>query len=81
MLINDDLLYKETSSYARNEVLHYYKNPKTLRKQGMHNSAQLWHSRVVRSSNLTFGGFLAGTTPVLSVRSSLLCCASIVLST
>ena len=31
----------------------------------------LWHSRVVRNSNLTFGGYLAGTTPVLSVRSSL----------
>ena len=62
-------------------VLHYYKNPETLRKQGMHNSAQLWHSRVVRSSNLTFGEFVAGTTSVLSVRSSLLCCVGIVSST
>ena len=31
----------------------------------------LWHSRVVRNSNLTFEGYLAGTTPVLSVMSSL----------
>ena len=37
----------------------------------MHNSPQLWHFRVVRSSNLTFGGYLVGTTPMLSVRSSL----------
>ena len=28
----------------------------------------LWHS--VRNSNLAFGGYLAGTTPVFSVRSS-----------
>ena len=30
-------------------ILHYYKNPKTLTNQGMYNSLQLWHSRVVRS--------------------------------
>ena len=37
----------------------------------MHNFPQLWHSRVMRSSNLTFRGYLADTTPVLSVGSSL----------
>ena len=52
-------------------VLHYYKSPKTLTNPGIHNSPQLWHSRVVRSSNLTFEGYLASTTPVLSVGSSL----------
>ena len=31
----------------------------------------LWHSRVVRNSNLTFGGYLAGTTPMLFAWSSL----------
>ena len=31
----------------------------------------LWHSRVVRNSNLTFGGYLAGATLVLFARSSL----------
>ena len=44
---------------------------KDPQKTGTHNSSQLWHSRVVKSSNLTFGGYLAGTTLVLSVRSSL----------
>ena len=34
----------------------------------------LWHSRLVRNSNLTFRGYLAGTTPVLSVKSSFLLC-------
>ena len=52
-------------------ALHYYKSPEILINQGMHNLPQLWHSRVVRSSNLTFGGYLAGITLVLSVRSSL----------
>ena len=52
-------------------TLYYYKIPNTLINQGTHNSPQLWHSRVVRSSNLNFGGYLAGTTPVLSARSSL----------
>ena len=47
---------------------YYYKNPNTLTNQGTHNFTPLQHSRVVRSSNLTFGGYLAGTTPVLSVR-------------
>ena len=39
--------------------------------QDTHNFPQLWHSRVVKSSNLTFGGYLACITPVLSTRSSL----------
>ena len=34
----------------------------------------------MRSSNLTFGGYLAGITPVLSARSSLLCCAGVISS-
>ena len=52
-------------------TLYYYINPKTLTNQSTHNLPQFWHPRVVKSSNLTFGGYLAGTTPVLSVRSSL----------
>ena len=44
---------------------------KNLTNQGSHNLPQFWHSRVVKSSNLTFRGYLAGTTPVLFVRSSL----------
>ena len=52
-------------------TFYYYKIPNTLINQGTHNSPQLWHSRVVRSSDLTFREYLAGTTPVLSVRSSL----------
>ena len=31
----------------------------------------LWHSRVVRNFNLTFGEYLVGTMPVFSARSSL----------
>ena len=31
----------------------------------------------MRSFDLTFGGYSAGTTPVLSVRSSLLCCVGV----
>ena len=52
-------------------TLYYYKSPKTLTNQGTHNSAQLWHSRVIKSSNLTFGGYLDSTTPMLSIRSFL----------
>ena len=52
-------------------TLYYYKSPNILINQGTHNSHQLWHSRVMRSSNLTFGGYLTGTTSVLSARSSL----------
>ena len=52
-------------------TLYYYKSPKTLTNHGTHNSTQFWHSRVVRSSNLTFEGYLAGITPVLSIRSFL----------
>ena len=49
---------------------YYYKSSKTLTNQGTHNSSQFWHSRVVRSSNLTFKGYLAGTTPMLFDRST-----------
>ena len=52
-------------------TFYYYKSPNILTNQGTHNSPHLWHSRVVRSSNLTFGGYSAGTTLVLSVGSSL----------
>ena len=71
--INSDFPYKETPSYARNGGRFYItiKTPKTPIDQGTHNLPQLWHSRVVRSFNLIFRGYLAGTTPVLSVRSSL----------
>ena len=55
----------------RVSTLYYYKNPKTLTNQGTHNFSQLWHSRVVEFSNLTFEGYLAGTTSVFSIRSSL----------
>ena len=52
-------------------TLYYYKSPNILINQGTHNSHQLWHSRVMRSSNLTFEGYLTGTTSVLFARSSL----------
>jgi len=52
-------------------TLYDYKSPNTLTNQGTHNSSQLWHSRVVRSFNLTFEGYLADITVVLSVRSFL----------
>ena len=50
---------------------YYYKSLNTLTNQGMHNLLQFLYSRVMRSSNLTFGGYLADTTLILSVRSSL----------
>ena len=52
-------------------TLYYYKNPNTLTNQGTHNLPQLWHSKMVKSSNLTFRGYLAGTKLVFFVRSSL----------
>ena len=64
-LYGKDLLRKHNNSN-----LCHYKNPKTLRKQ-VRIIYLLWHSRVVKNSNLTFRGYLASTTPVLSVRSSL----------
>ena len=54
----------------KRSALHYYKNPKTLINQGTRNFPQLWHSIVIEIlSNLIFGGYLAGTTPILSIRS------------
>ena len=50
---------------------YYYKSPETLTNQGTHNLPQLWPSRVVKSSNLTVEGYLAGTTQMLSIGSSL----------
>ena len=52
-------------------TIYYYKSPNTLTNQGTHNFPKFWHSRIVKSSNLTFGGYLAGTIPMLSVRFSL----------
>ena len=75
--IYEDLPHKETSSSQRKQmsVLHYYKNPKPLEIK-VHiiypnfGTLELW-----THSNLTFGGYLASTAPILSVRSSssLLC--------
>ena len=62
-------------------TLYYYKSPNTLTNQRTHNLPQFWHSRMVKSSNLTFGGYLADTTPVLFVRFLFLYCAGIVSST
>ena len=54
----------------RRFILHYYKSPKTLKKQVriIHLSSSI---RVVKSSNLTFRGYLASTTLILSIRFSL----------
>ena len=50
---------------------YYYKNQAPSRSK-VRIIYPLLHSRAVRiSSDLTFGGYLAGTTPVLSVRSFL----------
>ena len=48
-------------------ILHYYKNPKNLEIKVRiiypnFGSLELW-----KFANLTFGGYLAGTTPVLSI--------------
>ena len=48
-------------------ILHYYKNPKPLEIKVRiiypnSGSLELW-----KFANLTFGGYLAGTTPVLSI--------------
>ena len=45
--------------------------PQNPHNQDMHNLPKFWHSRVVKSSNLTYRGYLANITPVLSMRSSL----------
>ena len=65
------LLGKDFETKEKMLTLYYYKSPKIFTNQGTHNLPQLWHSRVVKSSNLTFEKYLAGTTPMLSVRSSL----------
>ena len=74
------LIRKRLKTKEKRSTLYYYKSPNTLTNQGTYNWPQLWHFRVVKSSNLTFRGYLAGTTPVLSVRSSLFllhrCCLS-----
>ena len=56
---------------------HYYKYFQTSRNRGTHTKTQLWHSRVERNTNLTIGGSLAGTTPVLPFGGSFLLCRSI----
>ena len=71
--INEDLPYKERPSPPRNECELYatIKIPKPFQTKVriIHNSSgilELW-----KFFNLTFGGYSAGTTPVLSARSSL----------
>ena len=73
--INEDPPHKEKTCHASKGVW-LYATIKTQdpQEKGTHNSPQLWHSRVVRNSNLTFGGYLASITLVLSARSSLLLC-------
>ena len=46
-------------------LYYYYKYFQALQNRGTHASTRLWHSRVVKNTNLTIGGSLAGTTPVL----------------
>ena len=71
--IYEDFPHKETLSPPRKprSVLHYYKNPKPqeTKVRIIYPSSgilELWEF-----SNLTFGGSLAGTTPVLFTGSSL----------
>ena len=73
MYINEYLSYKEKTCYASLGVWFYttIKALKTLKKQVCIIHPSSGTLRVVRSSNLTFGGYLAGTTSVLSIRSSL----------
>ena len=73
MCINEDLPYKERSSLLRYESQLYtaIKTPKPLRINvhiiySSSNTLELW-----KFSNLTFGEYLIGTTPVLSARSPL----------
>ena len=49
----------------------YYKNPKTLTNQGTHNFPSSSTLELWKFSDLIFGGYLAGTTPILSTRFSL----------
>ena len=70
--INEDLPYKERSSPSRNECQLYF-TIKTLKLSqakvriiySSSGTLELW-----KFSNLTFGGYLVGTTLVLFVRSS-----------
>ena len=73
MFINEDLPYKEKPSSPRNGCQLYatIKTPKPsqIKVRIMYSISgilELW-----KFSNLTFGGYLAGTTPVLSARSLL----------
>ena len=73
MYINKDLPYKEKTYYASLGVWIYFtiKAQKILRKQVriIYPSLGLWSGENIY--NLTFRGYLAGTTPVLFARSSL----------
>ena len=51
---------------------YYYKSPNTLTNQGMHNLPSLTLQSRENNFNLTFGGYLAGITLILSVRSSII---------
>ena len=66
------------SAKKRMSTLHYYKNLKALTNRDTHNFSSSGTLELWKFSNLTFGGYLADTTLVLSTRSSLLlfckCC-------
>ena len=59
-------------------TLHYYKYLKALINKNTHNFPSFGTLELWKFSNLTFGGYLVCTTPVLSTRSSLflfrMCC-------
>ena len=55
----------------RSSVLRYYKNPKAFRKQVRIIDPSSDTLELRKDSNLTFGGYLAGTTPMFSIRFSL----------
>ena len=75
--IYEDLLHNETPSPPRKSrsVLHYYKNPKPLEIKVCRIYPNFGTLKLWTFSNLTFRGYLAGTTSILSVRfpSSLFC--------
>ena len=81
--INKDLPHKEKPSPPRNECQLYttIKTPKPSQTE-VHliypnsDTLELW-----KFSNLTFGGYLAGTTLILSWSLLFLCCTCIILST
>ena len=63
--------------HALAEGSFYYKYFQALPNRGTHDSTRLWHSRVVSNTNLTIGGSLAGTTPVLPFEVLFICAGSL----